>query len=78
MPDIHDAIARYPSLRRAAKEWGVSAAFVSNIARGQMRMSIRMAARIEAATGISARDLLLPQFEKDLEEAKKWVADVKR
>lgn len=76
MPDIHDALSLYPTQQDAAASWGISKQFVCELARGRKRVSARAAVRIEAATGIPARDLLLPQLEKDIEDARKAVASV--
>lgn len=76
MTDIHDALSAYPTQAAAADAWGVSTQLVCEWALGRKRISARGAVRIEAATGIPAIDLLLPQLEKDIADARKQVACV--
>jgi DNA-binding transcriptional regulator YdaS (Cro superfamily) len=76
MTDIHDALSAYPTQVAAAAAWGISPQLVSEMARGRKRISARAAVRIEAATGVPAIDLLLPQLEQDIEDARKQVARV--
>ena len=71
MPELHDALARYPTQQAAAQSWGLSPQFVCDMARGRRRVSYRVAVVIEAATGIPAMELIRPQIEKELDEARK-------